>query len=133
MKDISKGGKYVYFIDEKSKDGKLKEEPIHKLSTTEIHQTVHILEVPLKMTEVTTTLDLATKVYAMAILLYNRESNTSLQQIVFAIASSIIYAGVSSDTKAGHRIPSKDLLTEAKKILYKTSVSFSLFERLERD
>ena len=44
------------------------------------------------------TLDLATKVHAMAIQPYNGENNIALQQIVSAIASSIIYAGVLSGT-----------------------------------
>ena len=46
MKDASKGSKYVCFVDEKTKEEKLKDELHHKVSITEIHQKVHMLEVP---------------------------------------------------------------------------------------
>ena len=54
------------------------------------------MEVPLKTTQVRVSLDLATKVHAMAIQPYNGENNAALQWIVSAILSSIICAGVSS-------------------------------------
>ena len=56
------------------------------------------MEVPSITTQVTMTLGFATKVHAMPIQPYSRENNIALQQIVLAIASSIIYAGVLSGT-----------------------------------
>ena len=73
MKDGSKGSKYVQFIYKKPKEEKLKDEPHHKLPDTKIHQKVYILEALSKTTKVTMTLNLATKVHAMAIQPYNRE------------------------------------------------------------
>ena len=85
-------------MDKKQKDKKLKDEPCHKAFITELHQKVHILEVPLKITKVTMTLDLATKVYTMAIQPCNGDNNAALQRIVSAIALSIVHAGVLSGT-----------------------------------
>ena len=97
-KDGSKGSKYVCFIDEKLKKEKSKDEPFHKLTITEIHQKVHILEAPSKSIDMITTLNLTTKVHAMAIQPYNGENNAALQQIVSAIAFSIINTRVLSST-----------------------------------
>ena len=45
MKDCTKGRKKVCFMDEKPKDEKLKDEHGHKVSITELHHKVNILEV----------------------------------------------------------------------------------------
>ena len=79
MKDGSKGSKCIHSTDEKPKDEKLKDEPLHKVSITELYQKEYILEVPSKTTMVTTTLDLATKVHAIAIQPYNGDNNAALQ------------------------------------------------------
>ena len=57
----------------------MKDKLCHKLSIIEIHQKVDILEVLSKAINITTTLDLAPKVHAMAIQPYNGENNASLQ------------------------------------------------------
>ena len=78
MKGGSKGSKYICFMNEKPKYENQKDEPHHKVPISGLHQKVHILEVPSNTTKVTTTLDLATKVHAMAIQSYNRDNNAAV-------------------------------------------------------
>ena len=55
-----------------------------------------------------------------------------LNRCISAIATSLANANVG--IQAGpRRISSKELMTEAERILHKTSGGLSLFERLERD
>ena len=49
------------------------------------------------------------------------------------LAESVAKATVATGTQAGRRLSSRDLMTEAERILHKTSGGLSLFERLERD
>ena len=77
------------------------------------------------------TLHLATRVHKLVKEPFSSNKAVVIQCYLSTLANSI--ARATAAVQAGRKLTSRDLLTEAERILHKTAGGLSLFERLERD
>ena len=80
-----------------------------------------------------TPLELSQELHALAIQPYSGKQATVLAWCTVVIAESLAKALASARTQADQRLSSHNLMTEAERILHKTSGGLSLFEWLEHD